>query len=172
MSERTLNTLEAGRVARYHAAPTVAPQTVGLHSWGVAVICLYLTSGDSMEHHNLLARALLHDAAELYTGDVPFTTKRGCPEIKELLTRLEKIAYEQWLIPLPEVTDYDECILKMADTIDGLLWCRKTEHPDGPVGQRWNDSLTVAFKKFQPVVGDDVVQRALNLVTQLESFPA
>ena len=40
------NTLESGRVNRYHAAPTVAPQNDAHHQWNAAMLLLYITEGN------------------------------------------------------------------------------------------------------------------------------
>ena len=157
---RSLNTLEAGRVSRYHAAPTVQAQTVGHHSFGVAVFVMYLTGGTASAA--LLFAALNHDSAEIFTGDVPFTTKRSHPEAKALFDSLETEAYEKNLIPMPALTPAEQAILKMADTMEGLAWSYKTEAHGGPVTLRWSAALGQAIIKFTPVLSDtpQVLDRA------------
>lgn len=167
--ERARNTLDAGEVRRYHAVPSVAPQSVGLHSWGVAVICLYLTEGRASGV--LLTEALLHDTEELFTGDIPFTVKRDVPAVKSMFAELSSVARANWLLPnkgslLPK----EEAILKLADTLDGLIWCRKHE-AHGPVGGRWSDSLDRACDKFLPLLQDDTIVRARTLVELIKKEP-
>lgn len=164
-SERTLWTIESGRVARYHAAPTVAPQTVGLHSWGVAMIVLYLTQGQASSA--LLVCALMHDVAELHTGDIPFGVKRRSPEIKALLGRMEEEAHSTLALPIPELDAKDQALLKIADTLEGLLWCKKTENFP-LVLPRWQVSLNTAHEKFAPAVGDDVIARSVALAENIK----
>lgn len=158
--DRVLLTLEAGRVARYHAVPTVAPQSVGLHSYGVAVLCIYLCGG--YPSAELLTAALLHDAPEIITGDVPYTTKRSSPMIKQELEHLEEWVYDHDVLPFPKLTPAEAATLKLADTLDGLIWCRKTE-TRGPVLGRWTEALDIALKKFVTVVEPDVLMRAQEL---------
>lgn len=165
---RAANTLEAGRVARYHAAPTVAPQTVGQHSWGVAVLCLYVTGGEAS--HGLLRQALLHDAAELLTGDVPFTVKRDCRDVKERFDQLERIVHANLVMEDVELDEHDAAVLKICDTVEGLIWCRKTELT-GPVRDRWRESLNRALQKFAPVLSEEEHMRVVNLVNEENFYP-
>ena len=165
--DRALLTLEAGRVARYHAAPTVAPQSVGLHSYGVAVLCLHLCGGCASAE--LLQAALLHDAPEIVTGDVPYTTKRNSPTIKHELEELEEQVYNYDVLPFPKLTQAEVATLKLADTLDGLIWCRKTE-TRGPVLSRWTEALEIALRKFADVVEPDVLMRAQELA-EADPFP-
>lgn len=158
--DRVLLTLEAGRVARYHAAPTVAPQSVGLHSYGVAVLCLHLCGGCTSAE--LLQAALLHDAPEIITGDVPYTTKRNSPTIKHELEQLEEQVYNYDVLPFPKLTQAEVATLKLADTLDGLIWCRKTE-TRGPVLGRWNEAMDIALQKYAGIVKPDVLMRAKEL---------
>lgn len=158
--DRVLLTLEAGRVARYHAAPTVAPQSVGLHSYGVAVLCLHLCGGCASAE--LLQAALLHDAPEIITGDVPYTTKRNSPTIKHELEELEERVYDYDVLPFPKLTQAEVATLKLADTLDGLIWCHKTENR-GPVLDRWAEAMGIALQKYAGVVEPDVLMRAKEL---------
>ena len=156
--QRTLATIEAGRVKRYHAVPTVELQTIGLHSYGVAVLCLYLTDGTISTA--LLTAALLHDAPEIVTGDIPFTVKRDAPEIKKALAPIEDWAHRNVVMHKPELSPEEEAILKLADTIEGYLWCQKTESHMGPVKDRWVGALHDGLRKFADVVPEEVLARA------------
>jgi 5'-deoxynucleotidase YfbR-like HD superfamily hydrolase len=158
--KRTLATLESGRVSRYHAAPTVQAQTVGLHAWGVAVLVLELSDNCSKE---LLQAAILHDSAELYTGDVPFTLKVSEPAVKGLLHEAEVFAHSNIVLDMPLLSESEWAILKLADTIEGLIWCRKTEAEGGCVGPRWMGALKAGFTKFSEVLPPHIIERA-NLI--------
>jgi hypothetical protein len=161
---RAMRSLESGNVMRYHAATTVLEKgTVGLHSWGVAVLCLYLTNGKASAA--LLAGAVMHDSAEMITGDVPFGVKRGSKEVKKLFDDLENIAYENELMPMPELNLQELAILKIADTLEGLSWTAKHEHPKANIVLiRWKQAFAVAVDKFSVLVGPDVIERATLFV--------
>lgn len=159
--EQIVTTLEAGRVLRYHAVPSVGSQNVAHHSWGVALICVYLTDGEASKP--LLLEALMHDAAEYFTGDVPFTVKRDRRDIKEIFDGLEDEARNKWLLLPPIALDErDKALLKLADTLEGFIWCQKTE-TRGPVGDRWQEAFHVAVKKFSTVLTVTEINRAKQL---------
>lgn len=166
--QRVANTLEAGRIRRYHAVPTVEAQTVGQHAWGVVILCLYVTGGEASRE--LLIQAALHDAAELYTGDMPFTVKRGVPELKKLLGHLEAHAHRCLVMDDIGLNPHDAAVLKMCDTLEGLIWCRKTELT-GPVRERWRLALNQAFEKFAEVLSVDEINRAVVLVNEENFWP-
>lgn len=155
---RELNTLESGRVTRYHAAPTVSPQALGHHSWGVAVLCMALTEPSL----DLLRAALLHDAGEIVTGDIPFTIKRSSSAMKHLTDELEALAHQDVVMEMPTLSPEEAAVLKLADTLEGLLWCRKTER-EGPVGARWEQALAFLLKKYQDLLHPDVLARAVRI---------
>lgn len=162
---RILNTLEAGQVTRYHAAPSVLPQTVGLHSFGVAVLVLYIRPTASRE---MLIEALLHDSAEYFTGDVPFTTKQANPAVKNLLEDLEKKHREEDLVGTPTALTDTECaLLKVCDTLDGLIWCHKWDRPGGPVLERWLGAWKRCQQKFEPLFTVEEWRNANDIIQQI-----
>ena len=161
MVARAATTLEAGRVLRYHAVPSVGSQNIAHHSWGVAVICLYLTGGKASSE--LLVEALMHDTAELFTGDIPFTVKRDRPDIKDTFDLMEDDAREaELLIPPQHLSDRDHALLKLADTLEGFVWCRKTELR-GPVLGRWTEAFAKARCKFSTILTVEEITLATTL---------
>jgi 5'-deoxynucleotidase YfbR-like HD superfamily hydrolase len=160
---RVANTLEAGRVLRYHAVPSVRPQSVSCHSWGVLILVLAICPDASRE---LVLEAALHDTGELYTGDVPFTVKRDCPDIKARFDELEDVARTNWLMADPQTLNaHDAAVLKLADTLEGFIWCRKTELV-GPVRDRWVLAFRVGLEKFISRISDAEMSRALALYAE------
>jgi 5'-deoxynucleotidase YfbR-like HD superfamily hydrolase len=69
-------------------------------------------------HVNVVLAALLHDAAECYTGDLPSPVKH-LPELHPIIKRIEdglmKAIYEQLDIPTP--TEFELALIKRADKI-------------------------------------------------------
>lgn len=160
-AERAANTLEAGRVVRYHAVPTVQPQNVGHHSWGVAIIALFITGGNASKE--LLTECLMHDSAELFTGDVPFTVKRDNADVKKRFDAMEDtVRLNELLLPPADLSSHDAAVLKLADTLEGFIWCRKTEI-HGPVKDRWVAAFGRAIDKFAPVLGSQELHNATLL---------
>lgn len=144
--QRIENLLTSGRVIRYHAAPSVAPQTLDSHCWGVASLVWYLSNG--LAPSGLLAESLFHDSGELSTGDIPFTVKRECPELKAMVNQMDaEFRINHGMMPATLRT-VDTQLLKLADSLEGFIWCCQHE-PNGPVLLRWSFALSEAYSKFE-----------------------
>lgn len=116
---RTL--FDGSAVKRFHTVPTVTENTVGQHSHGVAMFCMLLEDGKPSAA--LLMKALTHDLAEQYTGDVPSPAKRALGIRKEFGEVEEQLlATVDFSI---EVTPHEEVVLKLADCADGMLFCAR-----------------------------------------------
>lgn len=170
---RLTQTLQAGEVVRYHAVPTVRPQTDALHSWNMLAIALFLTNGEASRE--LLIEIALHDTGELFVGDVPFTVKRDNPALGRQINQMEEQARVESTMtgPLP-LCEYDHAVLKICDTLEGFIWCAKYENvsrikdPELVV-ERWTMALERCGEKFRACVGEDVWSRALALYGEFRS---
>jgi 5'-deoxynucleotidase YfbR-like HD superfamily hydrolase len=143
-------TLDGGRVIRYHAVPSCHNplQDVAQHSWNVIILLMHIT--DFKCGANLLMEAAMHDTAELMTGDIPYTVKRDNPELKKTLALLEKKhRREDTIHDEFALTPEEKALLKVCDTLDGFIWCAKHEDRSGPVEDRWHDAYLIAREKFQ-----------------------
>jgi hypothetical protein len=136
IARRALNLLDAGEVSRFHAVPTIPVQSVGQHTYGVLAILLAMDTFVRPEDLPLLTAAMLHDAPELYTGDVPFTTKRECPEVKAALDKAEFEYSCAHLFISPRLSPRQCTLLKLADMLEGLRWSILWER-GGTVQGRW-----------------------------------
>lgn len=146
--ERLHHTLQSGKVLRYHAAPSVTPQSLAHHQWGVAALVMELTNFNCSAM--LLAEALLHDTGELTTGDIPYTLKRDNPSLKALVKDLEFAARRDFTLCAPlRLTEQEHAVLKMADTLEGLLWCCENEKPPQVVRSRWITAYHAGIVKFK-----------------------
>jgi 5'-deoxynucleotidase YfbR-like HD superfamily hydrolase len=109
------------QVRRFHTMPTVTENNIGQHSHGVAMICFLI-----MEYQiskELLLKALTHDMAEQYTGDVPSPSKRALGVRKEFgEVEDQLLATVNFLV---HVTPLEEQVLKLADCADGMLFCAR-----------------------------------------------
>lgn len=116
---RTL--FDGSAVRRFHTMCTVTENTVGQHSHGVAMFCMLLEDGNPSAA--LLMKALTHDLAEQYTGDVPSPAKRALGIRKEFGEVEEQLlATVEFSI---EITEREEKVLKLADCADGMLFCAR-----------------------------------------------
>ena len=115
--------VRGGTIKRYHTLETIGEQSVGAHSWGVAIILQYLEPNVSKI---AILKALTHDVAELYTGDIPAPVKWDNPDLIKSLKSIE-LAYEKKLnIDYSSVLGKKEALLfKKADMFELLFFCMR-----------------------------------------------
>lgn len=128
---------------------TEIPYNVAQHSVFVADELLYNTeiTDPSIDRCRLVLLGLLHDAAEVYTGDWPSPIKRIPelrPHIKALEATLMAAIYQSFDIEPP--TDAEEALIKRADRI-----AQKIEaHAFMPSrGRDWPDLPEVSLERLQ-----------------------
>jgi 5'-deoxynucleotidase YfbR-like HD superfamily hydrolase len=108
--------LDSGIVKRYHTCDTIKEQNTASHQWGVAMICHALKPDCSKD---MLIYALMHDAAEKVTGDIPAIVKRlylNSYQFKEHVKNLETA-----FCSLPELSHFELAIIRIADILE-LIW--------------------------------------------------
>jgi len=120
--------LRAGTIKRWHIVNTARQQTNAEHQYNVAILtqelCRRLGYAPSVGLQ-LLALALVHDAGECKTGDIPTPAKKlmraACgPALDECLNQFD---VEQ-MSPLP--VPYKQ-VLKCADYLDSMLFLRENK---------------------------------------------
>lgn len=121
LKRRLQATFRGSATKRFHTIRTVHENTVGQHSFGVAMLYYIIAIEPSL---NGVMTALTHDLAEYKTGDVPAPAKR------ELGLREQFAAYEANVMaaagfPAFEATldADDKWVVKLADALDGLVFC-------------------------------------------------
>ena len=114
--------MRAYNVKRYHTADVPEIQTVGDHTARVALLTVYLTGGN-----HLVWPALLHDGAEDEVGDVNAHAKRKYPYLNEAVDHAEATAFAEIGLRMPDLTEEDEAILKVADKLDLVLFGMKMD---------------------------------------------
>jgi 5'-deoxynucleotidase YfbR-like HD superfamily hydrolase len=118
-----MQVLRSGKVMRYHNTQITDKQDMAQHQWEVAVILEHIYPKCSKE---LLMWALIHDAAEALTGDIPAPVKRASPELKYLLISLENDYFRNVLRILPPNISIEEKLaLKYADYLSGMFFCHR-----------------------------------------------
>lgn len=170
---RMANVLESGEVQRFHAVPSVPMQSVAQHAWGVTVMATFIKVDPSP---NLAMACLVHDAPELYTGDIPFTAKREIPEMADLLAIAENHYEKEFLFSMPRITEAERLVLKMADMIEGLRWAVLNERvPDSGfqvVADRWFWAIDELFccEGIQDTLTTPEVERAYGLFKRFAPY--
>lgn len=108
----------SARVLRYHTEPVVHRQSVGEHTYGVLWMLCLITDPSK----ELMKAGLMHDTAEYVAGDVPSPAKRHVT-IKEAFDKVEEEVLAQLAWRLPDLTDEEERLLKLADLLEGAAFC-------------------------------------------------
>lgn len=115
-----------GRVKRFHTTDLPA-QTIGHHSWGVALICEAVYPKPHLPSVNLLMAALTHDCAESHTGDVPSPAFKAHPELAQVVHAIERQFNRENDIDY-ELTDRERHILRWADMLECVLYAEHCVH--------------------------------------------
>ncbi len=111
--------LQSGNVVRFHNHSGIDKQKNSEHQWEVALILEHIYPQCSKA---CLLAALTHDAAEYFTGDIPFPTKQASPELKAVLDQLERQWEEQHGVHF-DLHPEEKFFLKLADTFSGMWYC-------------------------------------------------
>lgn len=139
--------LEGGATRRFHTVPTITVNSVGEHSFGVAMFCYVLAQGSDMEvSTDLLMAALTHDMAEHLVGDVPAPTKRMNPDLGKLFNEMEDgLLNEMGLGFAHHLGETESIILKLADCMDGMLFCIRER-------RMGNTNVVTSFNNFNSYI--------------------
>lgn len=110
MNKQMQKIYDAGSVLRYHTTRTIQQQTVADHSGRVAKL-LAVNFNVSCE---LLRAALVHDVAEVYTGDIPATFKWAAEDVAKQIAEWEHKIDETLGIAV-SLTETERRVLKLCD---------------------------------------------------------
>ncbi|MFB9278015.1 5'-deoxynucleotidase [Cohnella cellulosilytica] len=130
-------------IERWSLMRNTRPENVAEHSYHVALIAHSLgviareIYGRDIQPEQLAAFALFHDAAEVFTGDIPTPVKHQNPRILANFREIESLASERLLANVPErlrgsyapllarqPADPELAkLLKAADLLDAYLKC-------------------------------------------------
>lgn len=113
---------KSGCVKRWHSsidrALRESGDDVGSHSHRVTMLLLML---HPLPSAHLIACALTHDVAEVFTGDMPAPMKVGA--FRDLMERYELEIAKRFEMPIP--SDKDRAWLSLCDKLDAILWVRE-----------------------------------------------
>lgn len=152
MKEQLNFVFQGAKTKRYHTTDTLTSQTVGEHSFGVAMFCLILTAGKCS--NALVYAALTHDLAEHKVGDIASPVKRKIPELKEIVDDYEedclRLAGFEVNLPAEETR-----ILKLADYMDGCMFCiREARYGHNAIKEVYGNFLSYILE-LDPEVGPE-----------------
>lgn len=134
-------------INRWGLMRNTRPENISEHSFDVAVLAHGLCEianarfGAHLDCGRAVLLSLYHDAAEIYTGDLPTPVKYYSPDIREAYRKVEEISQDRLLSFLPEDlriryrsyfhgAQEDERLLqivKAADKLSALIKCVEEE---------------------------------------------
>lgn len=123
--QKIIQVRAGGRVERCHTIPHQGSYSDAAHSWGVAMLMYYIWPED---FPRLAIHCLSHDVPEAWVGDIPATTMRAVPGLRESLAPIEGGLNKDLGLPSEDEMDpADHAKLKFCDRMDFYLWCRDQE---------------------------------------------
>lgn len=131
---------------RFHTADTLTKQTVGQHSFGVAWLVLLLAPSARKE---LICAALAHDLAEHIVGDVASPAKRRFPDLAVAVSKAEGVLLNNMGLDWEGgLTDHELRILKLADMLDGMMFCVRERRMGSKVVKEIYDNFYSYIKEL------------------------
>ena len=152
--------LRGGAIKRYHTLEIIGEQSVGAHSWGVALILQYL---DPNVRKACVFKALTHDIAELYTGDIPAPVKWEEPELLQVLKSIEERWEKQLGIDAygKSMSSEEKILFKQADMFELLFFCMRQR-------RLGNTNMNTVFSNGVEFLAEqDLNDRGLQLLGRL-----
>lgn len=171
MNEKSFFTVyHSGEVRRFHTMRVVYPISIGEHSWGVALILLWLYTPSSPSAA-LLHAAILHDVPESATGDIPGHVKWNYPDLAEALAEIERVFHVAHGTETG-LSQSETAVLRFADLAE-LVCYSLTEMQMG--NRRMKIIVERSLEKLHAIVdvaidvGDPLPARAKTLLADLKA---
>lgn len=129
MSSRIHELMRAGAVKRFHIVNTTRVQTLAEHQYGVAVLAGEIASRMNLDRKTValvMAAAIVHDAGEVRTGDIPTPTKR---RLRDVIGKPFDDVLDQFDFEIGPTPPHIVMILKCADFLESMVFLE--EHQVG-----------------------------------------
>lgn len=129
-----------GSVKRWHMIDTTRQQTLAEHSACVAALAYGIASKTTFfgPPERVGMRALFHDLAEVFTGDIPSHTKKYLSGIKEFEAEVLPVVWNM------SGGEHIDLLIKACDIADGIRFIRL--HGVDITGVHARDGLEAQFK--------------------------
>lgn len=110
-----------GKVERCHKIPHAGSYNVAAHSWGVAMLMYYIWPQD---FERLAIHCLAHDIPESWVGDIPSSTIRYTPGLKDTIAKIEYRILKNLNLPFAfEPEDLEK--IAACDSLEFWLWAKE-----------------------------------------------
>lgn len=113
--------MQSSNVKRYHIQPIIGEQNIAHHSWRLVMLLYYTVVNPSPA---LIKAALLHDVAEIITGDTPYTAKKLSLDLKRALDAMEQKFYKDFELEV-DLHEPEKMSLKICDMLELIWFCRE-----------------------------------------------
>lgn len=147
----------SGFVNRWHSHPDPrlrnSGDTTAAHAQRVAILVSQLPTNARLTHDDML-EAIIHDAPECYTGDVPYRAKRD----RQVNT---DDAEDAWWKELGFDAFYPSPLLKLADALDAILFVKHVA-PDLLDRDDWQDCINHTLGWAKTLGLRDIVEELIN----------
>lgn len=157
LTERIRILWGSGFVNRWHSHPDPrlrnSGDTTAAHAQRVAILLSQLPSMAHLTHDDML-EAIIHDAPECYTGDVPYRAKRD-------LQVSTDDAEDAWWKELGFDDFYPSPLLKLCDQLDAILFVKHVA-PDLLLRPDWQDCINHAIGWATTLGVRDIVEELIN----------
>lgn len=135
--------MRAGSVKRWHLVNTTRTQNNAEHQYGVSILTGEIAGRLGLEPADvasLVAAAVVHDAGEARTGDMPSHIKK---RLREALGPKFDEIMNQYDMPKPQ-GDHVKVIMKCADLLEAMIFLeehRVGRHADAALAHLVDDSF-------------------------------
>lgn len=111
---------KAGLIRRFHTSYILREQNVAAHTW--QALCILFAIEPTARHHVFIS-LLMHDVAEVATGDIPAPVKWASEEMTAILGRLEGDMHDTIGYTPPVLTPYETALVRYCDDMELVLTC-------------------------------------------------
>lgn len=153
-------------VERWHTMPTMGRQTVGHHTARMMMLCWQVVP---IPREELLFRILIHDAAEVHTGDIPAPVKWGMPKEVEQWMRDKEWAALQHLgvEDYPRLEEWEEWMVAFLDITEAMTYSMSAmaegRQFSKVAASNCRDRMKQLLDDYQPEWPEEVKRRATEL---------
>ncbi len=109
---------KAGLIRRFHTSYMLREQNVAAHTWQAMCILFAI---EPTARQQVFTALLMHDVAEIATGDIPAPVKWASEEMATVLGRLEGDLHDTIGYAPPRLSAYELALVRYCDDMELVL---------------------------------------------------